>query len=128
MVASTALDEFQVSALAMRQDSGDVSVACRLSDTEFRQREATLRTQFRSAVVTSQELPDGFAFRIPGDKESVAAVAQLIAAERECSPFLIFDLAGPAQSRASGSLPDWPLGTKEFLRKVFCKSGNARTR
>lgn len=112
----------------MRQDSGDVSVACRLSDTEFRQREATLLTQFRSAVVTTHDLPDGYAFRIPGDKESVAAVAQLIAAERERSRFLTFDLAAQPNAGPVILCVTGLFGTKEFLRTVFCKSGNARTR
>jgi hypothetical protein len=103
----------------MKQGSGDIPVACCLSDARFREREATLIAQFKSVVIASEELPDGYAFRIPGDKQSIAAVADLIVVERECCPFLTFELAaqpnmGPVKLRLTG-----PLGTKDFLRTVF---------
>ena len=53
----------------MKHESGDIPIACRLSGPEFRQREATLLALFKSAVVATEELPDGYAFRVPGDKE-----------------------------------------------------------
>jgi hypothetical protein len=46
---------------------------------------------------------------------------ELIVAERECCPFLAFEMAalpqmGPVIVRVIG-----PAGTKEFLRTVLCK-------
>jgi hypothetical protein len=97
----------------------DVPIACRLSDAELRQREATLLAQFKSAVTTTEELADGYIFRIPGDKKWLALVSDLILAERECCPFLRFDLAaepnlGPVTLRVTG-----PEGTKEFLKSIL---------
>ena len=105
----------------MKPSSDDIPVACCLSTAEFREREATLLAQFRSAVTATEELPDGYAFRLPGDAASVAVAAELIAAERECCPFLTFELAahankGPVIVRVTG-----PAGTKEFLRTILCK-------
>ncbi len=65
---------------SMKQEPDDIPVICRLSDAELRAREATLLAQFRRAVIATQELPDGYSFRLPGDKKSLAGVAELIAA------------------------------------------------
>jgi hypothetical protein len=105
----------------MRQQSGDVPIACSLSDVEFRRREATLLAQFKSAVTATEELPDGYAFRMPGDQKGIEVAADLIVAERECCPFLAFELVaepnrGPVIVRVTG-----PAGTKDFLKAMLCK-------
>jgi hypothetical protein len=69
-----------------------------------------------------RELPDGYAFRVPGDKKWIAVVAELIVAEHECCPFLTFELAaepntGPVIVRVIG-----PAGTKDFLKTMLCKA------
>jgi hypothetical protein len=106
----------------MNRDSDDVPVACCLPDAELREREATLFARFRSGVIAMEELPDGYVFRIPGDRKWIAVAAALIVAERECCPFLTFTLAfppnmGPVDVRVTG-----PAGTKDFLRTVLSKS------
>jgi hypothetical protein len=105
----------------MKQESGDIPVACRWSDAELREREATLLAQFKSAVIATKALSDGYAFRVPGDKKWIAVVAELMLAERECCPFLTIELTahsnmGPIDVRLTG-----PAGTKEFLRTILCK-------
>jgi hypothetical protein len=70
----------------------DNPIACSLSGAELRARLATLRAQFKSRVIATEELPDGWAFHLAGDKRSIASVAELIAAERECCRFLTFEL------------------------------------
>jgi hypothetical protein len=87
----------------------------------MRDREATLFAQFRSAVIETEELQEGYAFRLPSDGEWIGLIAELIVAERECCPFLAFEMAalpnmGPVIVRVIG-----PAGTKEFLRTVLCK-------
>jgi len=62
-------------------------------DLELRDREATLLAQFRSAVIEIEELQEGYAFRLPGDGEWIGLIAELIVAERECCPFLAFEVA-----------------------------------
>jgi hypothetical protein len=99
--------------------SENIPVACCLSDAELRKREATLLAQFKSALIATEELPDGYAFRGPGSKQWIAVVTQLIVAERECCPFLTFELTaqpniGPIIVRITG-----PTGTKEFLRAIL---------
>jgi hypothetical protein len=97
-------------------------IACSLTTAEFRDREATLLAQFKSAVVETEELQDGYAFSLPGDIESIELAGKLIMAERECCPFLAFALiaqpnTGPVIVRVTG-----PNGAKEFLRTILCNT------
>jgi hypothetical protein len=106
----------------MKHGSNDMPAACCLTRAELRERETTLLAQFRSAVIETEELPDGYAFRVPGERKWVARIAEMIAAERECCPFLTFELVarpnmGPVIVRVTG-----PAGTKDFLKTVLCKA------
>jgi hypothetical protein len=106
----------------MKEDFGDMPIACRLSDPELRKREATLLSRFKSSVLSTEELRDGYAFGILGDKEEMVLVCELILAERECCPFLTFELTaqpnmGPVSVRVTG-----PSGTKDFLKTILCNS------
>jgi len=98
----------------MKHGSDDMPIACCLTSAELREREATLLAQFRSAVIGIEELRDGYAFRVPGDGERIAMIAKMIVAERECCPFLTFELLaqpnmGPVIVRVTG-----PAGTRDF--------------
>jgi|SRR5215470_1277728 len=92
-----------------------------LAAAEFRDREAKLLAQFRPAVVETEELQEGYKFHLPSDGRWVMLVAELIVAERECCPFLTFELAvpvnhGPLIVRVIG-----PPGAKEFVKTVLWK-------
>lgn len=99
--------------------STNIPVACCLSDAELRRREATLLADLKSALVASEELEDGYAFRVPGEKKWLALVADLIIAERDCCPFLTFQLTAEPQMGALTLRVTGPDGTKEFLKSVF---------
>lgn len=53
---------------------------CSLTTAEFRDREAVLFAEFRSAVIETEELEDGYAFRLPGNGESIELGGKLIMA------------------------------------------------
>jgi hypothetical protein len=104
--------------------SEDIRVACCLSDAQSRKRVATLLAQFESAVIATEELPDGYVFRVPGDKKWMAVLWEAIVAERECWAFLTFELTaqpnmGPVSVRVTG-----PAGTKDFLKTISSCSMN----
>lgn len=101
----------------MRSDR--IPIACNLTSEELRMREKDLLAEFKSAVTTIEELPGGYAFRVPGKKRSLELAAQLLIAERECCPFLTFQIMaepqmGPLTIRITG-----PDGSKEFLRSIL---------
>jgi hypothetical protein len=99
--------------------SEEIRVACCLPDVESRKRVATLLARFESAVIATEELPDGYVFRVPGNKKWMGVVWEAIVAERECCPFLTFELTaqpnmGPVSVRVTG-----PAGTKDILKTIF---------
>jgi hypothetical protein len=105
----------------VKHGPNDMPVACCLTSAELREREATILAQFRSAVIDTEELLNGYAFRVPGDRKWVAITAEMIVAERECCPFLTFEFVaqpsmGPVIVRVTG-----PAGTKDFLKTILCK-------
>ena len=105
----------------MKHGSDDRPIVCCLTSAELRERAATLLAQFRSAVIGTEELREGYAFRVPGDGKWIATIAKMIVAERECCPFLTFELVaqpnmGPVIVRVTG-----PAYTKDFLKTVLCK-------
>ena len=100
-------------------------IACSLSAAELRNRQSTLLAQFRSAVIDSEEVEEGYAFRLSSDSESLRLVAEVIRAERECCPFLTFELAvlpnmGLVTLRVIGR-----AGQKQFLKDLLCKAGKS---
>jgi len=101
----------------------EISIACTLTDAEFREREALLLGRFKAAVSQVTELADGFAFSAPGEKEWISILAEVITAERECCPFLRFELTaepnlGPVTLSVTG-----PVAAKPFLKKLLCRPG-----
>jgi hypothetical protein len=106
----------------MKDCVNNTPIACSLTTAELHDRERTLLAQFRSAVIETEELEEGYAFRLPADGERIRLVAELIVAERECCPFLAFELTaeankGPMIVRVTG-----PAGAREFLRTMLCKN------
>jgi len=68
-------------------------IACRLSDPELRKREATLLSRFKSAVLSTEELPDEYVFRILGDKEVSLCSLEMTALNRELREWEVTALA-----------------------------------
>jgi hypothetical protein len=99
----------------------EVIIACdpNAIPAERRERWLELATQMYAAVQEVQELPDGYAFRLPSDSEMLLIVAEDLNYERLCCPFLRFRLdiepqGGPFWLHFTGG-----GGAKEFLRMSF---------
>lgn len=97
----------------------EIPVTCTLSNAELREREATLLAQFKLVVTAAQEIDEGYLFHLPGHKECLALAARILSAERECCPFLKFELTaepnqGPLTLRVTG-----PVGVKEFIKTLL---------
>jgi hypothetical protein len=105
----------------MKEGSDQSPIACSLTTAELRDRQAKLLAQFRSAVIETEEIQDGYAFHLAGEDKWIRLVVELIVAERACCPFLTFAVtalphAGPIVVRVTG-----PAATKEFLKVLLCK-------
>ncbi len=97
----------------------DIPVACTLSDPQRREREMTLIAEFRSGVIAVTELADGYAFRVSGEKRWLALIAELMIAERECCPFLTFQLTAEPNNGTLTLAISGPDSSKQFLRSLL---------
>ena len=89
-----------------------------LAPAEREQQAATFE-QLRQQLLAVEELPDGWAVKLPTATDTLQLVARFIAAERLCCPFLEFNLqvtpdAGPIWLRITG-----PAGVKASLAGAF---------
>jgi hypothetical protein len=98
-----------------------IPVVCNLTDAAFRERETLLLARFKATVSTTTELPDGFAFHAPGEREWITLLAELMVAERECCPFMRFELAAEPNMGSVTLCVTGPPGAKAFLEKLLCR-------
>lgn len=76
--------------------SSDTPIACGLSSPEQAARLDELRATIFADCLAVEETGDGYAFAFNGNVAS--QILDFIAAERECCPFLTFDLHLPPAS------------------------------
>ena len=61
----------------MKNHLDDRPIACSLTTVELRDREATLLAQFRSTVIETEELQEGYTFRLPGEGRWLVLIADI---------------------------------------------------
>jgi hypothetical protein len=97
----------------------EIPIACTLTDDE----RAMWRDGVGKTIVhgydTMRELPDGYAFRFPGDEEWAQMLLAFVAHERACCPFFTFGIIfepdhGPIWLQLSGSTE-----IKAFAREMM---------
>jgi hypothetical protein len=84
-----------------------------------RSRHKDLGKELRTAVNEIRELPEGYAFRLPGERQTIAMVAEWVSLERLCCPFFTFQLEigsdpNPIWLRITGK-----EGVKQFMQSEF---------
>jgi hypothetical protein len=97
------------------------ALACDLGafDAAERERHTASVERLRQAVEAVEELPDGYALRLPASDDAIQLSADFIAYERRCCPFFNFNLevapdGGPIRLRITGR-----PGVKAFLDGAF---------
>jgi hypothetical protein len=106
----------------MPTNEAEVPIACDPTPITPDQRDRWMEKivpQVYKAVQEIQELPNGYAWRLPSDPELLMLIAEDINIERLCCPFLRYTLEiepnrGPFWLRMTGG-----EGAKEFLRMTF---------
>jgi hypothetical protein len=100
-------------------NSASLPVACTLTSSELQHRRSGLLREFRQAVIAVKELESGYAYQLPAESAWIFESAELISLERQCCPFLTFNLRiepaeGPMWLELTG-----PEGTKAFLETLL---------
>jgi hypothetical protein len=91
-------------------------MVCTLGAREQLQRREELLSGLFTGIQRVEELADGFAICFPGDRQWAERLLEFVAFERECCPFMTFELAfepeqGPIWLRLRG-----PDGVKKFIQ------------
>ena len=78
-----------------------------------------LSQKLHTGIKEVRELSDGYAFRLPGERQTIAMVAEWITLERLCCPFFTFQLEigsdpNPIWLRITGR-----EGVKQFMQSEF---------
>ena len=96
-------------------------LACRLDaltpDERIRERELLL--EHRAGVLETRELADGYAFRQAADPAAFVRMAEFVALEHRCCPFLEFRLQWSGADEHPWLHVTGGPGVKSFLAKTF---------
>jgi hypothetical protein len=95
--------------------------ACSLTalTAEQRKRHAELRKTLGESVKEIQELPDGYAFRLPDDTKTILSAAEFISYEKLCCPFFKFNLEIESDGKPVWLKLTGREGVKQFLKTEF---------
>lgn len=97
------------------------SLICNMDVFTPAELEAHLLTTTRliKSLQAVRDQEDGYELVFPGETELISRVAEFIAKERLCCPFLKFTLHISSESEPISLALTGPVGTQEFLRLEF---------
>jgi hypothetical protein len=98
-----------------------VVIACDPTAVPAEEREQWIAAgkQVYASVQDMQELPKGYAFTLAPDSAMLLTLAQYVANERLCCPFLQFTIEIGAQGSPFRLHLTGGTGVKEYIRSVF---------
>ena len=98
-----------------------VPLACNMNVFTPAQREAHIRnsTELIQAIQSVQGVENEYELVFPNESEFITQIAEFIANERLCCPFLDFTLKVASDKEPVSFILTGPSGTQEFLRAEF---------
>jgi hypothetical protein len=99
----------------------DIPLACNMDVFTPAQRESHIQTTMNliQAVQSVQGVENGYELRFPNETRFISKIAEFIANERLCCPFLQFSLNVISDQEPISLSLTGPIGTQEFLRAEF---------
>ena len=99
----------------------EIPLICNMGVFTSEQRQAHIQatTELIQAVQSVEEIGTGYEFTFPNEMEFISKIAEFIANERLCCPFLIFTLKIVSNREPISLALTGPMGTQEFLRAEF---------
>ncbi len=99
----------------------ELPIACDMTalNAAQRERQQVLMRKFHTSIQETEEMDDGYAFRLEADAATILAAAEFITIERLCCPFFTFELVvgpvgDPLRLKVSGR-----AGVKQFIEAEF---------
>ena len=99
----------------------DTPLICNMDVFTPDQRQAHIQTttELIHAVQSVEEIGTGYQFTFPNETQFISKIAEFIANERLCCPFLTFTLNIVSNREPISLSLTGPMGTPEFLRAEF---------
>jgi hypothetical protein len=76
----------------------DLPVLCTLSETELRERRATVLDSMKAETIEAVAVPQGYAYKFSATPEILSKLAHVISLEHQCCRFLTFKMILEAAS------------------------------
>jgi hypothetical protein len=103
----------------MPDDSQSLPVACSLTPDQMRDRQGSLIPALLGRAVSISPIDEGYRLELKSDSGTLKAIAEMIAAESQCCPFLQFNLLVPPAQADVVLTVSGPPGTRAFLDSLF---------
>jgi hypothetical protein len=99
----------------------EIPLTCNMDVFSREQREDHIRvtTELGKAMQNIREIQNGYEFVFPNESQYITGIAEFIANERLCCPFLEFGLNVKSNEPTLSLSLSGPVGTQEFLRAEF---------
>lgn len=99
----------------------ETPLACNMDVFTPEQREDHIQTTttLMKAIESIREIQNGYEFVFPTESQVITGIAEFIANERLCCPFLEFGLKIKPNEPSLVLSLSGPIGTQEFLRAEF---------
>jgi hypothetical protein len=100
---------------------GEAPFACSLTalSAAERARHKEVSSQLHAAVTETRELPNGYAFRLSGERRSLTMVSEWVSLERLCCPFFTFQIEAGAEAQPIWLRMTGREGVKQFMQSEF---------
>jgi hypothetical protein len=99
--------------------SMDLPIACTLTEAELEQRREAIMDAFRRMQATITELPEGYVFICAATSKALMQVTQLVDMERQCCPFLTFNIVVDAATAPIRLEVTGPKDAKAVIAEFF---------
>ena len=105
----------------VKSSTSDTRLICTMDMFTPTEREDHIQstTQLYQSVQSIREVENGYEFSFPNETDFISRIAEFIARERLCCPFLKFTLNVVSNSEPVSLSLIGPVGTQEFLRAEF---------
>src|SRR5688500_19355448 len=90
-------------------------LTCKLMPEDLRQRKETVLQSLKNKLLARHELPNGYAFKFPGNDEVVDELIEFIKTERECCDFFVFTISVSGDKSESWLHMTGVEGAKDFI-------------
>ena len=97
----------------------DVTVACFLTDSELKKRRQGHLDRMAALIKEVTEIPTGYKYTFKLESKTLEQLTKIIELERNCCPFLNFELSLRAGEDTVSLTLTGPEGTKEAVKSLF---------